>query len=536
MGNPAGDPVPGGGIARSASLISLATMASRILGLIREQVLAFLFGAGVATDAFNVAFRIPNLLRDLFAEGAMSAAFIPTFTQTLTNRGEREAWRLANLVTNALLLIVGAVVIAGVIGSDAIVSLYAPGFAKVPGKLDLTIRMTRIMMPFLLLVAIASMAMGCLNARGRFFIPALAPAMFNVASIVMGALLWFRPHAFGPRPILWMAIAAVIGGVGQIAIQWPALMKEGYRFSLVPRVGEIFRDAGVRRILLLMFPATIGLAATQINIFVNTYFATSIESAVSWLNYAFRLMQFPIGLFGVAIAVATLPALSRQVAQGDPVQFGRTLGRSLRMVFAINVPAAIGLAVLREPIVRLIFEHGRFHAGDTAATASALACYAIGLFAYSGQKVLVPAFYALSKTRIPVVISISSVALNIALNIALIGPLGYRGLALATSATNLASFVLLVAFMRRESEDLDLPGLAWTLVKVLIAGGAMAAAAVLTQGLLENALGIGGPLRQTLLLSCSIAVSLAVLLSASWALRVAEVREAVGRILGRLRV
>ncbi len=524
-----------GGIVRSASLISLATMASRILGLVREQVVAFLFGAGVATDAFNVAFRIPNLLRDLFAEGAMSAAFVPTFTETMTRRGEREAWRLANLVMNALLLTAGLVVLAGIAGSDWIVRLYAPGFAAVPGKLDLTIRMTRIMMPFLLLVAVASAAMGCLNARGRFFIPALAPAMFNVASIGAGALIWLRPGAFGPQPIVWMAIAAVIGGAGQIAIQWPVLGREGFRFAPVLRLREIFGDPGVRRILLLMFPATIGLGATQINIFVNTYFATSIESAVSWLNYAFRLMQFPIGLFGVAIAAATLPAISRHVAQGDPALFGRTLGRSLRLVFVINVPAAIGLGVLREPIVRLIFEHGRFHAGDTTATAAALAFYAVGLFAYSGQKVLVPAFYALGKTRIPVAISISSVALNIALNVALIGPMGYRGLALATSVTNLASFVLLLAFMRRESEDLDLPGLASNLGRVLLAGAAMGAAALATQTLLEGAFGIGGVLRQAVLLSVSIGAGLAVLLAASWALRVAEVREAVGRVLGRLR-
>ena len=509
-------------------------MASRVLGLVREQVFAFLFGAGVATDAFNVAFRIPNLLRDLFAEGAMSAAFVPTFTETLTQRGEKDAWWLANLVANALLVIVGGVVLAGMIGSDAIVRLYAPGFESVAGKLELTIRMTRIMMPFLLLVALASAAMGCLNARGRFFVPALAPAMFNVASIGIGALIWLRPRAFGPQPIVWMAIAAVIGGAGQIVIQWPLLIQEGFRFSLVPRLRQVFGDPGVRRILLLMFPATIGLAATQINIFVNTYFATSIPSAVSWLNYAFRLMQFPIGLFGVAIAAATLPAISRHVAQGDPAQFGRTLGRSLRLVFAINVPAAIGLGVLSVPIVRVIFEHGRFHAGDTAATANALAFYAIGLFAYSGQKVLVPAFYALKKTRIPVAISISSVSLNIALSIALIGPLGYRGLALATSVTNLAGFVLLLAFIRRESSTIHLRGLAWALAKILVAGGAMGGASLLTQRLLEHAFGIGGVLHQAILLSLSIGIGLAVLLGASWLLRVAEVREAIGRILGRL--
>ena len=347
-------------------------MASRLLGLVREQFFAFLFGAGLATDAFNVAFRIPNLLRDLFAEGAMSSAFVPTLTKTMTRDGLSAAWRLANLVIHALLVVVSLIVIAGLVWSEEIINLYASSFGEVPGKLALTVLLTRIMMPFLLLVAFAAAAMGCLNARGRFFVPAIAPAMFNIATIVMGVLIWRYPGAFGSQPIIWMAIAALIGGAGQIAIQVPFLWKEGYRFRFVTRLGEIFGDPGVKRILTLMLPATIGLAATQVNIFVNTYFATSIPSAVSWLNYAFRLMQLPLGLFGVAIAVATLPAISRHVAEENHGEFRRTLQHSLRLVFAINVPASIGLAVLGAPIIRLIFEHGRFLPSDTNATVVAL--------------------------------------------------------------------------------------------------------------------------------------------------------------------
>jgi putative peptidoglycan lipid II flippase len=524
-----------GGIGRSASVVSLATMVSRVLGLVREQVLAGLFGAGVATDAFNVAFRIPNLLRDLFAEGAMSAAFVPTFTETLTKRGDADAWRLANLVANALLLITGLVVLAGILGSDAIVRLYAPGFAAVPGKIELTIRLTRIMMPFLLLVTLAAWAMGCLNARGRFFVPALAPAMFNLSEIGMGSLIVLWPALFAPQPIVWMAIAAVLGGLWQLQIQIPLLRREGFRFRFVPRLGEIFGDPGVRRILALMLPATIGLAATQINIFVNTYFATAIPSAVSWLNYAFRLMQLPIGLFGVAIAAATLPAVARHKAEGDFGRFGATLGQSLRLVFAVNVPAAIGLAVLGVPIVRVIFEHGRFHAGDTAATAAALRYYAIGLFAYSGVKVLVPAFYALGRTRVPVAISIGTVAANILLNILLIGPLGYRGLALATSVANVLSLALLVAFMKRAVDSLELRALFLSLGKILLAGTAMGAAALGVQTWLEGRFGIEGLLTQILVLTASILAALAVLLAAAWLLRIAEVRLALRSVLARLR-
>ena len=523
------------GIVRSASLMSLATFASRLLGLVREQVFAFLFGAGMATDAFNVAFRIPNLLRDLFAEGAMSAAFVPTFTETLAKRGLAQAWRLANLVVNALLLIVSAVVIAGIFWSDAIVGLYASGFSAVPGKLVLTLQLTRIMMPFLLLVALASAAMGCLNARGRFFVPAIAPAMFNVATIVIGFFLWRWPAFFGPQPILWMAIAALLGGIGQIAIQYPLLHAEGYRFRPVLRIRAIFSDPGVRRILLLVLPATIGLAATQINIFVNTYFATSIPSGVSWLNYAFRLMQFPIGLFGVSIAAATLPAISRHVAEQDQQAFRSTILHAIRLVFAVNVPASVGLAVLGVPIIRLLFEHGRFHGADTEATAAALSFYALGLFAYSGVKVLVPAFYALGRTRVPVGISVSSVALNIALNFAFIGPLGYRGLALATSLTSLLSFLLLVVFLRRAVGPMGAGQMAWAFARMAMASAAMGAAAVAVQRLLERQYAIPGVLGQVFCLGASISAGLVVLVWVARRLRVAEIEEALRAVTVRLR-
>lgn len=523
------------GIVRSASLMSLATMASRLLGLVREQLFAFLFGAGLATDAFNVAFRIPNLLRDLFAEGAMSSAFVPTFTATMTRDGPRAAWRLANLVIHALLVVVSLIVIAGLVWSEEIITLYASSFGDAPGKLALTVLLTRIMMPFLLLVALAAAAMGCLNARGRFFVPAIAPAMFNAATIVMGVLIWRFPDAFGARPIIWMAIAALIGGVGQIAIQAPFLWKEGYRFRLVTRLREIFGDPGVRRILTLMLPATIGLAATQVNIFVNTYFATSIPSAVSWLNYAFRLMQLPLGLFGVAIAVATLPAISRHVAEENHGEFRRTLQHSLRLVFAINVPASIGLAVLGAPIIRLIFEHGAFLPSDTRATAAALAFYALGLFAYSGVKVLVPAFYALGRTRAPVAISVLSVGANVALSIALIGPMGYRGLALATSLAAILNFALLMIFMRRAAGDIGGGSLLFALFKIAAAAAFMGTAALATHRWAEGFLGSAGLGARFSSLALAIGAGIVVLLAAGRLFRVQEIEDALSVLLARFR-
>ncbi|MFQ5457339.1 MAG: murein biosynthesis integral membrane protein MurJ, partial [Myxococcota bacterium] len=306
---------------------------------------------------------------------------------------------------------------------------------------------------------------------------------------------------------------------------------EGYRFRVVGSLRKIFGDPGVKRILTLMLPATIGLAATQVNIFVNTYFATTIPSAVSWLNYAFRLMQLPLGLFGVAVAAATLPAISRHVAEGQAGEFRQTLQHSLRLVFAINVPASIGLAVLGVPIIRIIFEHGRFLPADTDATAAALAFYAIGLFAYSGVKVLVPAFYALGRTRAPVTISVLSVGINVALNIALIGPMGYRGLALATSLASLLNFLLLVVFIRRAAGDIGSAGLLSALVRVAVASVAMGIAAAGVHRWAEGLLGSATLGAQAASLAAAIAAGIGVLLVAGRLLRVREIEAALGTLL-----
>src|SRR3954447_17648981 len=305
-------------IARSAGIISLATMASRVLGVARETVMAAIFGAGSGPemDAFNVAFRVPNLLRDLFAEGAMTAAFVPTFTATLGARGREGAWRLGNLVINALLIVTSVLVVIGVVFARPITRAMASGreFVDVPGKLELTTLLTQLMLPFLITVAVAVAMMGMLNSLRRFFVPALSPAMFNIATIACALLLVPVMPALGLPPIAAVAIGAVLGGLGQIAVQWLALRREGYRYR--PIVD--FRDPELRQILRLMGPGTLGLAAIQINVFVNTYLATTQpQGAVSWLNYAFRLMYLPIGLFGVSIATAALPEIAQHAAAAN---------------------------------------------------------------------------------------------------------------------------------------------------------------------------------------------------------------------------
>lgn len=342
-------------LARSAGVFGLATMASRVLGLVRDQVLAYYFGAGDAADAFRVAFRIPNLLRDLFAEGAMSAAFVPTFTRTLTREGRDRSWRLANSVLNALVLVTGALVVAGIVFAPVLVHYFAGTFAEVPGKIALTVHLTRIMMPFLILVALAAVLMGMLNSLGHFFVPALSPAMFNVATITIALVFIPLAPAMGVDPIVLVAISTLVGGLGQLALQWRPLRREGFRYrpTLEPR------DKGLREILILMGPGTIGLAATQINLFVNTVLATGEGTgAVTWLELAFRLMYLPIGVFGVSIAAAATPAVSRLAAKDDVPGMRATVTSAITLMLSLNVPATLGLIVLAEPIVALIFQHG----------------------------------------------------------------------------------------------------------------------------------------------------------------------------------
>lgn len=417
-------------IARSAAVMGVATFFSRIAGLLREQTFAYLFGAGIWTDAFNVAFRIPNLLRDLFAEGAMSAAFIPTFNSVLEKEGKQKAFKLTNLTFCAIFVVVGILTILGIAASPLIVGTLAPEFASNPEKFEITVTMTRIMFPFLLVISWSAISMGILNSLGEFFIPAVAPAFLNLAMILAGWLICPFAADFDMPAITGMAIGAMIGGAIQFIVQLPALFRFGYRF----RWQLNFRDPGIMRIITLIIPGTIGLAATQVNIAISTILATSQgDGAVSWLGYAFRVMQLPLGLFGVAVAQATLPVISRQAAANDKDAMAKTLSSSLRLSSFINLYACFAIIALAEPIVRMLFQHGRFTAADTTATAIALQAYAAGLLFFSLIKILGPAFYTLDETRIPVIASISAVVINIILNLALIQSCGFWGLALSTS-------------------------------------------------------------------------------------------------------
>lgn len=467
-------------------------MCSRVLGLIREQVFAGLFGAGYAYDAFVVAFRIPNLLRDLFAEGALSAAFITVFSEYDSKRGPEATWRLASNVLIFFAILISALTLVGMYMAGPIVNLLAPDFSLIPGKTELTIKLTRIMFPFLLFVSLAAVVMGMLNTKGKFFIPALSSSFFNLGSIVGGlTLAWIFPR-FGQPAIAGMAWGTLLGGALQLMVQLPALRNIGFRF----RYHCNFTDPGLKRILLLMLPAIIGLSATQINIFVNTNFAASCaEGSVSWLNYAFRLVQLPIGLFGVALSIAIMPVLAKQAAQKDMDSLKQTFTSSLILVFALAIPATAGLILLAEPIIRLIFERGAFTAVDTLQTASALSWYACGLFAYSAIKVMVPVFYAVGNTRFPVIGSFLGVGANILIIVLVIDLLQHRGIAMATSLAMTCNFLFLGVILHRKLAGLPLKYLLTGLMKILAAAAVMSMAVWVVEKMLAGWL-IGSTLHQ----------------------------------------
>ena len=525
-------------VARNAGVISLAVTASRVLGLVRDQVFAALFGAGLQYDAFLTAFRIPNLLRDLFAEGALSAAFVTTFTQVQQTKGSEEAFRLSNRVATALMLVLSAICVVGWIFARSIVYWLAPGFYDVPGKAELTIHLTRIMIPFLLLIALAAKAMGILNARNKFAIPAIAPVFFNLGSVIGGLFLGFTVGpSLGLSPIEGMAFGTLVGGFLQFAVQWPSLRRAGFRYR--PMLD--FYDPGVRQIMRLMGPAIIGTAAVQINVFVNTNFASEIvdpatgavlNGPVSWLSYAFRFMQFPIGVFGVAIATAALPPLSRSTSNPDYVEFRQTLAHSLALVFLLCIPSAVGLVVLGRPIVALVFEHGKFTSFDTVQTANALAAYSLGLAGYAAVKVLSPAFYALNDARTPMLISVGSIVVNFVMNSLLVGPFGHVGLAFSTSTVALVNFLLLAVFMRRRLGRLGGRRLAATVFRVIAASCGMAAGAWFASELLSwlPLRGLGLHLLQV---SAALALAAVIFYASCRLLGVEELNDAVNALGSR---
>ena len=461
---------------RAAGIVALAVMISRVLGLARELILAALFGAGRGMDAYITAFRAPNLLRDLFAEGALSVAFVTVFSKLGVEKGFGAAWDLARKMATLVLVFMSAVTVLGIIFAPPLIGLLAPGFD--PEKSAFAVELTRIMFPFILLVSLAALVMGMLNSRNVFGMPAMASSFFNIGSIVGGvALAWLIDPHFGPRALVGIAIGTLIGGFLQLVVQLPSLKKVGFTFAL----DFGWNDPQVKRVLILMLPAVIAASAVQINVMVNSVFASYLgDGAVSWLSYAFRLMQLPLGIFGVAIATVTLPAVSKIAAGGDMAHFRDTLGKALRLALFLTLPAAIGLVLMSDEIIGLIYQRGKFTITDTLETGGALKFYAAGLMAYACIKVLSPAFYALDRKWTPMSVSFVSIGLNILLNWQLTFRLGmgHRGLALSTGLSAIANFLLLYFFMRGAAGGMPTASLLCSFARMLVAAAGLAGACV----------------------------------------------------------
>ncbi len=523
--------------AKATWKVSAAVMASRVLGLIRDQIFAAMFGYGILTDCFNIAFRIPNLLRDLFAEGALSQAFVTTFSKRIKESGEESAWPLAARMITIVAILMAGITLLGILFSPQLVHLLTAFGKKTfgPQEVAFTVKMTRIMWPFMLLVSLAALVMGILNSRKIFGIPALSSCFFNLGSIIAGSGigLWLDPHC-GPQTMIGMSIGVLVGGLGQLLCQVPALHRLGFRF----RPDWNWKDSDVRKIFSLMGPAVISASVVQINVVINSQFATSIgPSAVSALNGAFRLMQLPIGVFGVAVATVTLPAMSLAATGKLGDEFRGVLSKGIRLVTFLVLPSALGLCFLAEPIISALFQHGRFTEDNRIVTAAALRGYGLGLLAYSWLKVLQPAFYAADRRWVPMLVSFFAIALSVSSNwyfVVVLG-MGVEALALTTSLVATVNFFILYVAMSRISSGLETRALLVLFGKLAVAGLCMSAVCWAANRYIFHDLTAMSTLTRFGWLALVVPVAAAVYFALAKVLRVEEAEEALAMVTRRLR-
>ena len=453
-------------ILRATFIVGGGTFISRIFGYIRDMVVASFFGTGMAADAFFVAFRLPNLLRRLIGEGSMTVSFIPVFTDYVKKGNRREIEHFLASCFSLLICLLLMVSAAGVLLAPYLVRLIAPGFIRFPEKFALTVSLTKIVFPYIFFISLVAFSMGILNTYRVFFPPSFSPVLLNLSMI--GSVIFL--YRFFHPPIYTLAVGVLIGGVLQLAFQLPFLVRHGvpFRFTWNPH------HPGLRKVIALMGPSIIGIAVYQITVFINTLLASFLPSgSVSYLYYADRLMQFPLGIFAIAMGTAALPSFS-SLSGEDTVPLGKAIGFTLRMIFMISIPASVGLILLREPIIGILFQRGAFTALSRRATAQALLGYAVGLFAVSGVRIVVPGFYALKDAKTPVRVAIAALAANILLGIILMFPLKHLGLALATSFSSILNLSLLMAILSRRLRTLQWLPIGKSLLEVLIASAGMA--------------------------------------------------------------
>jgi putative peptidoglycan lipid II flippase len=453
-------------VTKAAGIISLLTLISRICGFIRDVLIARFLGAGLSSDAFFVAFRIPNLLRRLFAEGSLSIAFIPVFTEHLTTRGKKEAFELASAALRLLSVFLVLVTLLGILLTPLMIHLLAPGFVGFPEKFSLTVTLTRIMFPYIICIGLVALCMGILNALGHFAAPALAPVVLNLSMIYL--LVYVAPRM--TQPVIGLALGVLVGGILQLALQVPFLLKKGFYFW---KMAKIFHP-GLKKVGRMLLPATLGSSVYQINILVGTLLASFLpQGSVSYLYYADRLVQFPLGLFAIATATAVLPSLSRQGSVKDVETLKETFAYAIKLVFFITMPAMVGLIVLRDPIITLLFKRGAFSAESVQLTSHALLYYSLGLWAFSAVRLVVSVFYALQDTRTPVRAAVLSVLANFAMGLILMHSLGHGGLALSTALASMLNLGLLVRVLLKKMGPLGWRKIVQSVGKALVCSAIM---------------------------------------------------------------
>jgi len=515
---------------RRVGLFSLGTLLSRILGLVRESVFAYLFGVGFVTDAFNVAFRIPNFFRDLFAESALSAAFVPAFVRSLEREEREQTWRFAANMLNTLALVTGLLVLIGILFAPHVVRLVAMGFVDEPAKLQLTTQLTRIMFPFLLFVVFAAWAMGVLNACGTFFVPALAPAAFNVISVAVPLAAYGFFKARGLDPILGMATGVTLGSLAQFAIQLPRLRAHGFRWRPVIDL----RSPELRRVFTRWVPMVFGYATWQINFLTNTFLLTFLpEGSVTWVNYAYRIQHLPAGLFGAAIGSVALAEYSRQAASQQDSAIRDRFSHAMDLVASLTLPAAAILLALAPQVIRLIYQHGRFTALDTALTSQALMFYCLGIWAAAATRNCAAGFYSLGNTKTPALVAVGVVTGNIAINLVLMRSIGFRSFPLAAAFTGLANFFVLFALLSRRTGGLAGRHVASVTLRTLAAAVAAGLASWGTARLFEGMFGNSGILLQAVEMLLAGGCGAGIYLGVARLFRIDEVFTAIRQLLGR---
>ncbi|MBU4053641.1 MAG: murein biosynthesis integral membrane protein MurJ [Proteobacteria bacterium] len=446
---------------RTAGVVGALTFVSRVLGFARDACIAWFFGAGVSSDAFFVAFRIPNLLRRLFAEGSLSMAFVAVFTETLVKNGKEDAYGFAGSALKWLSLVLTGVTLGGILLAPWIIGILAPGFTQDPTKFALTVLMTRIMFPYVFFIGLVAVCMGILNVLGHFAAPALAPVLLNLAMI--GSMLWVSPRM--DEPVLGLCFGVVFGGALQLALQVPFLVKKGLR---VFRKVSLYHP-GIKKAAFLLIPTIFGAAAYHVNMLTGTFLASFLdEGSISYLYYAEKLIEFPLGIFAATATATILPVMSRQAASGDLSAIKDTFCASLQLLLYVTIPAMVGLLVLREPIVSILLERGEFNQAAVKFTADALKYYGIGIWAFASERILVSTFYALQDARTPVRVALISVVVNIGAACLLMIPMGFCGIALAASLASTLNFILLFNRLNIKLGGIELKGMVTSAGKTIL--------------------------------------------------------------------